>query len=89
MTNPRITKADLLAARISRHARETMARRNVTEADAAKVLLQGSAHSHKGLLRYVLGDLCVVWAPADKVVVTVLLFTEEVWDDLDARNRKR
>lgn len=85
--NSRLTKADLRAARISSHARKAMHERNVSERDVAEVLLKGSSHPHKGLRRYVLGDLCVVWAPDDKVVVTVLLFRAEQWTNEDARNR--
>ncbi|WDS51693.1 hypothetical protein SEA_BARNSTORMER_56 [Microbacterium phage Barnstormer] len=88
MNNPhRLTKADLDTVRISRHAREVMARRAIAEVDVARTLVNGSSHPHKGLRRYILGDLCVVFAPDDRVVVTVLLFTEERWTDEDARRR--
>ncbi|WWV91895.1 hypothetical protein GMYAFLOJ_CDS0065 [Microbacterium phage phiMiGM15] len=85
--DPRITKDDLRRARISFHARKVMREREVTEREVAEVLLRGSSHPHEGLRRYVLGDLCVVWAPADFVVVTVLLFREGRWTNADARNR--
>lgn len=88
MTTPhRLTKADLPSIRFSRHAREVMAERQITEVEVARVLVRGSSHPHKGLQRYVLDKLCVVFAPEDRVIVTVLLFTEDTWTNDDARKR--
>ncbi|GEB46984.1 hypothetical protein MTE01_29290 [Microbacterium testaceum] len=87
--NPRITKEDLLEARISFHARNVMRERHVSEREVAEVLLKGSSHPHRGLGRYVLGDLCVVWDARVSVVVTILLFREGVWTNEDARGRRR
>ncbi|WP_067201225.1 DUF4258 domain-containing protein [Microbacterium sp. XT11] len=87
MTDHRISKKDLLDIRFSRHAREVMARRDISEVEVARTLVRGSSHPHQGLRRYVLGDLCVVFDPESRVIVTVLLFSQEQWTDEDARNR--
>lgn len=76
---------ELAALKFSRHARETMAARNVSPARAVEILRRPQVvEPHGGARRYVRDGVVVVVAPGDRnpddlVVLTVLLRERSNW----------
>lgn len=82
-----VTREDLRHLRCSRHALDTMRRRDISPEEVADVLLRPQVvEPHRGRYRYVRDGLTVVLAK-DLTIITVLLRSGSQWTDADARNR--
>ncbi|UVK59066.1 hypothetical protein SEA_CEN1621_51 [Microbacterium phage Cen1621] len=87
-----LLRSELKTVVISKHARERMAptARDITPAELADALIfPDSVGYHRGDWMFDKGELVVVFAPADRTVVTFLLNRPGRWNDEDFRNRRR